>query len=104
MAVLKESCDVCGVKNRADMRRHHVVPPEISREAGLPCPRTVILCPDCHHKLLAWRGARVFNMKYDAGAGRFVARSPGEMVKEHEAAYRAFLLHQSRQPAQGGPR
>jgi len=51
---------------------------------------SVVLCSNCYTELLAWYDKKIYSMAYEPEMKRFRPRSPDEMVREYEAAYRAF--------------
>ena len=78
------------------MVAHFIVPQEIARQAGMPCPRTARLCRNCSNQLHNWYTQKVFGMAYDPGGKRFIPRSPVELAREYEAAFKAFVTYKKR--------
>jgi len=93
-----ETCELCGHagKLRA-VAIHHIVPKELTSQAGMPDSATVTLCRDCHREMHTWYSNKVFDLTYDTGLKRFRPRSLVEMVKEYEAAYRVFANYKKGQ-------
>ena len=86
-----ETCELCGGMTQLEATvTHYIVPREVTKQAGLSDSATVILCPNCQKELDTWYAKRVFGMAYNSETKQFRPRSPAEMVKEYEAAYRAF--------------
>jgi len=92
-----ESCQACGREVPPEaLVRQHIVPENITLQAGMPCPRTEALCLTCSDELHNWYSKKVSDMTYDAGTKRFIPKSPAELVKEYEAAYHAFVAYKKR--------
>ena len=93
-----ETCELCGhVSQLWAIETHHIVPKELTSQAGIPDSATVTLCSNCHREVHTWYSKRVFDMTYDTMAKRFRPRSSVEMVKEYEAAYKAFAEYKKSQ-------
>ena len=94
----EKTCQICGceLKPKAIVR-YPVVPAEIIEEAGIQRLRTVRLCSNCSEELQRWYETRVSNMTYDTALKRFKGKSPPEMVREYEAAYRRFARYKKEQ-------
>ena len=91
----KEACHVCKREVYAEaITTCHIVPVKFNKKAGISDSETVRLCVNCGDDLRAWYQKRVSNTTYDWGIKRFRPKSPIEMVKEYEAAYRAFVRYQ----------
>lgn len=89
-----EICDVCEREVDATaVTIHRIVPEGITKEAGISDSETVRLCINCRDDIHAWYLNRVLSETYDWGIKRFRPKSPTEMVKEYEAAYRAFVRY-----------
>ena len=87
----KKTCELCGYESEpGHLVTHHIVPEETTRQAGMPDSATVVLCGNCYTEVHDWYTKKVFSMVYDPETKRFRPRSPAEMVKEYEAAYRVF--------------
>jgi len=88
----KETCSLCGCKaEHTAIEERYIVPAEVTEKAGVPKSKIVRLCGNCHRELHRWYSIRVADMAYDTKMKRFRAKSPLEMVKEYEAAYRMFV-------------
>ena len=93
-----ETCELCGyVSQLWALETHHIVPKELTSEAGMPDSATVTLCSNCHREVHAWYSKTVFDMTYDPATKQFRTKSLVEMVKEHEAAYRVFAQYKTGQ-------
>lgn len=94
----EKTCQLCGCEvELKSIERHHVVPREIAEQAGIRRSKIVRLCPDCRQELQRWYEAKVADMTYDTKFKRFRGRSPLEMVKEYEMAYRLFARYKKSQ-------
>lgn len=88
----KKTCQLCGYKTEhTATEEHYIVPTEVTEQAGMPKSKIVELCPNCHRELHRWYSLKVADMAYDTKMKRFRAKSPLEMVKEYESAYRVFV-------------
>lgn len=93
----EKTCDICGhVVNPEDVVIHRIIPEEAARQAGIFDFRTATLCPDCSNEVQSWYRKRVYSVSYENRTKRFILRSPAQMVKEYEAAYRAFAAYKKR--------
>ena len=96
----EKTCDICGhLVNPEDVVIHRIIPAEVARQAGIFNFRTATLCTDCSNEVQTWYEKRVYSMNYKDGVKRFMLRSPAQMVKEYEAAYRAFIEYKTRRRA-----
>jgi 5-methylcytosine-specific restriction endonuclease McrA len=94
----KETCKVCNsVVDAGTLEKHHIVPRDVTDEAGIPESQTVRLCADCHEEVHAWYTARVRHTEYDADSKRFRTKSSLEMVREYQAAFSAFVNYKGTQ-------
>lgn len=90
----ENACELCGHEaENGSIEKHHIVPREVREQAGIRRARVIRLCSNCHEELRKWYSTRVADMTYDTKMKRFRARSPLEMVKEYEAAYRLFTRY-----------
>jgi 5-methylcytosine-specific restriction endonuclease McrA len=90
--VVRELCKVCNnTVDSDDMEEHHIVPRDITDEAGIPESQTVRLCNECHREVHNWYTARVRHTEYDPDTRRFRSKSYLEMVSEYQAAFSAFV-------------
>jgi hypothetical protein len=94
----EKTCRICGceLKPKAIVR-YPVVPAEIIEQAGIQRLRTVRLCSNCCEELQRWYETSVSDMTYDTALKRFTGKSPLEMVREYEAAYRRFARYKKEQ-------
>ena len=94
-----ETCELCGFVSKLwAIETHHIVPKELTLQAGMPDSATVTLCNNCHREVHTWYSKKVFDMTYDTTTKRFRPKSLVEMVKEYEAAYRVFAKYKKGQP------
>jgi hypothetical protein len=94
----KSHCQLCGCEMEPKaIERYHIVPREIMEEAGGQRLKTLRLCHSCREELERWYATKVADVTYDTLTKRFRSRSPQEMVKEYETAYKQFALHKKGQ-------
>ena len=93
----KGTCEVCGYESELGATvMHCIVPKEFTEQAGIPDSASVVLCVNCRDEVRTWYANKVFSMTYDPVPKRFRPRSPAEMVKEYETAYKAFTEYKKR--------
>lgn len=93
-----EACEVCGyVSHLGAVAKHHLIPKNVTEEAGIPKSGTVNLCCNCHFELHAWYRMKVTDTVYDPGAKRFTDKSWDEKVKEYKSVFRAFKQYKQEQ-------
>lgn len=91
-------CAVCGYQGKTkDIILHRIIPEEVVEEGEMSASGTVELCINCRNELFTWYSRKVSDQIYDTAIKRFRHRLPAEMVKEYEAAYRAFAEYKNRQ-------
>lgn len=92
----KVTCKVCSNDVDPDaIEEHHIVPKDITKEAGIPESQTMHLCADCHEDVHTWYTARVRHTEYDPDARQFRNKSYLEMVSEYQLAFSAFVKYKS---------
>jgi hypothetical protein len=92
--VQRKICEVCGCAvSPGELVIHRIVPEEIAKQVGILDVRKVVLCLNCGNQIQDWYNKRVFSMSYDDKTNRFIPKSSTEMVKEYEAAYKAFATY-----------
>jgi len=92
--VAEKKCQVC--ENRVDpedVEKHHIVPKNLTDDAGIPESQTIQLCANCHQEVHAWYTARVRHTEYDAGTRRFRTKSYLEMVNEYQTVFSDFMKY-----------
>ena len=90
----KKACEICGREaNPEDLVIHRIVPEEIASQAGILDTRTILLCIDCSHKFQAFCSSKVHDLRYDDMTQYFIHKSPAELIKEYEVAYKAFVAY-----------
>ena len=88
----EETCELCGHKGQpATMEIHHIVPKDLTEQAGMRASQVVRLCCDCHREVHAWYKAKVSDVVYSAKTKEFRQRSWLEMVKEYQSAFNSFV-------------
>ena len=90
----KGTCELCKHKTEhGATEKHHVVPTDVTEQAGIPESKIVRLCRNCHREVHTWYSENVFDMAYNPETKRFMRKSLVEIVKEYEAAYRVFATY-----------
>jgi DNA-directed RNA polymerase subunit M/transcription elongation factor TFIIS len=96
--VAKETCKICNnVVDPDTVEKHHIVPRDVTDEAGIPESQTLRLCAECHEEVHTWYTARVRHTEYDPDARRFRNKSYLEMVGEYQSAFTAFVNYKGSQ-------
>ena len=91
-------CALCGYQNRTGLiQKYPAVPADITREAGLVKPKTLLMCNNCHLELTAWYSARVTDVFYDPATKRFEGKPCSQMVNEYQSAFGSFVKYKKRQ-------
>ena len=94
----RQACQVCGRCGKPDdMVQHHIVPVEVTAEAGIPESQTTRLCVNCHREAHSWYRTKVALTTYDPGTKRFRPRSGPELVREYHSAFSSFLNYKAEQ-------
>ena len=94
----KETCKVCNnVVDPDAIEVHHIVPRDVTNDAGIPESQTIRLCADCHEAVHTWYTARVRHTEYDSDSRRFRNKSYLEMVGEYQSAFSTFVNYRSAQ-------
>lgn len=96
--MVKETCELCG--DRIELKaveKHHIVPIDVTVQAGMPESKIVELCRNCHREVHAWYSVNVLDKAYSAETKQFRQKSVFEMIKEYEAAYRVFAAYKKGQ-------
>jgi len=89
--VAKDTCQICKYKSELwALEQFPIIPPEVTKSAGVKESRTVLLCCSCRQELEEWYLAKVSNVVYDTMIKRFREKSFLEMIKEYEYAYHSF--------------
>ena len=93
-----KACDTCGRKiDLGWIEKHHIIPIEVTQQAGLPESRIATLCHDCHHELHSWYSVKVAPMAYNTKAKRFETKSWLGLSKEYESTFNSFIRHKREQ-------
>ena len=93
-----KTCELCGGKiDLGWIEKHHIVPLEVTQQAGLPESRIVTLCHNCHQELHNWYSAKVVDMAYDTKRKRFEPKSWSEMFTEYESTFDSFVNYKREQ-------
>ena len=94
----KELCEVCECEGETGVaEKHHIIPIEVTQQAGMPESQTLELCGNCHRELHRWYSTKVADMTYDASIKRFRVKSYGEMVQEYHSVFDSFVKYKKEQ-------
>jgi len=94
----KGTCEVCGGKSQLEViEKHHIVPREVTEQAGKLKSKIVRLCASCQKELHEWNLNAVADMTFDTKVNRFRPKLPLEMVQEYKTAYRRFAQYKKEQ-------
>ena len=89
-----ETCELCGhVSQLWALETHHIIPKELTSQAGIPDSVTATLCSNCHREVHTWYSKKVLDVTYDSATKRFKPKTFAKMVKEYEAAYKLFAQY-----------
>ena len=98
----KGTCELCGCRIRLGaVEQHHVVPTNITEQAGMPESQILILCGNCHREAHTWYSTKVADMTYDSKTKLFRAKSCLEMVKEYQSVFSSFAKYKKEQRKAG---
>ena len=90
----KKTCEICGYTSKPeDLLIHRIVPEEVATQVGILDTRTVLLCINCSNEVQAFYSKKVHDLSYDDGTKHFIPKSPSELIKEYEVAYKAFIAY-----------
>ena len=93
----KQNCELCGCDEPGQLKRYYIVPQAITEQANIQRPKTVSLCSNCQQKLGLWYSAKVGTLTYDIDMKQFISKSPSQLVKEYEIAYKWFVNYRKEQ-------
>jgi hypothetical protein len=89
--MINKTCELCGEKIESrDINKYYVVPLEVRGQIGIKRAKSVRLCSKCKQELNRWNLTKIAEECYDIKMKRFRIKSPVEMVKEYEYAYKMF--------------
>jgi hypothetical protein len=92
------TCEICGYGSTLGaVESHHVIPKDITEQAGITDSPTRMICCNCRRELETWYSAKVAKMLYDDSIARFRYKTPSEMVEEYEFVYKGFVDYKKRQ-------
>lgn len=92
-------CQFCRYDDTPDIiEQHHIVPTDVSAQAGIPESQTIWLCPNCHREVHSWYRSRVARSTYDQTNKRFRPMSGLELVREYQAVFNSFLKYKGYSP------
>ena len=92
--MVTKACALCGHKvELGAIESHYIVPMEVREQAGIQRRKIVRLCPNCNQELDRWNSTKVADSTYDTVTKRFRDKSPLEIAKEYEFAYKLFAQY-----------
>jgi hypothetical protein len=98
MTDVRGACKVCGyVSHLGAVAQHHIIPKDVTKQAGMPESATVNLCCNCHFELYTWYRTKVTDMVYDPETKRFRDKPWDEKVKDYESAFNEFRKYKHEQ-------
>ena len=60
-----ETCELCGYQSQLGaVEKHHIIPNEVTEQAGIPKSQTVRMCCNCRRELDTWYSGKVVKMIY----------------------------------------
>lgn len=87
----EESCELCGYSSRlGTIEKHHIVPTEITEQAGMPHSPTIRLCANCHREAHTWYSIKVADTAYHPETKRFEPKPFSEQIKDYKSAFNTF--------------
>ena len=87
----EEICELCGYRSQLEaVGKHHVIPHELTEQAGIPKPQVLKMCCNCRRELDTWYSAKVAKMVYDTVAQQFRYKTSVEMVEEYQSVFNGF--------------
>ena len=87
-----ETCEVCGYHSKfGAVGKHHVIPNEVTQQAGLSEVHTIRMCCNCRWELDTWYSARVAKLVYDTKTQRFRDRTWREVIEEYQSVFNGFV-------------
>ena len=96
--MVDEICEICGYRSQLGAtEKHHTIPPEITKEAGMPESQMLRMCLNCCLELDKWYSAEAAKMVYDTKMQRFRYKTSVEMVQEYQSAFKGFVTYKSKQ-------
>lgn len=94
----QDVCELCEcVTEPGTAQTLHIVPIEVTKQAGMPDSATVVLCSNCYTEIGIWYANNVSTVVYKPKTKRFERKSSVEIVREYENVYKAFSDYKKRQ-------
>ena len=92
--MVTKACELCGHEVELGViEKRYIVPGEVREQADIQEGEIVRLCPNCSHELDRWNLTKVLDSTYDITTKRFRDKSPREIAKEYEFAYKLFAQY-----------
>ena len=100
--MVDEICEICGYRSQLSaIEECHIIPYEVTEDAGMPESQTIKMCSNCRLELDKWFSVEVVKMVYDTKMQRFRYKTPVEMVQEYQSAFNGFVIYKKRQSKMG---
>ena len=85
------TCKICGyVSHLGAVAQHHLIPKDITQQAGMPESAKISLCCNCQSELDIWYRTKVTDTVYEPQTKRFIAKSWDEKAKDYQSAFSEF--------------
>ena len=93
--MVTKTCELCRHEVELGViEKHYIVPEEVREQAGIQGGEKIVrLCPNCSQELDRWNLTKVSDSTYDTTTKRFRDKTPREIAKEYEFAYKLFAQH-----------
>ena len=92
-----ETCEVCGYQSQfGAVEKHHVIPNEVTQQAGMSESHTIRMCCNCRRELDTWYSTKVAKMVYDTKTQCFRDRTWREMVEEYQSVFNGFVAYKKK--------
>ncbi len=92
--MVTKACELCRHEVEPGViEKHYIVPREVREQAGIQEEGIVRLCPHCSQELDRWNLTKVSDSTYDITTKRFRDKTPREIAKEYEFAYKLFAQY-----------
>ena len=101
----EESCKLCGYLSRlGTIEKHHIVPTEVTEQAGMPHSPTIRLCANCHREIHTWYSMKVAKIAYQPESKRFELKPFSEQIKDYKSVFNTFKKHKTAVNKKGNQR
>lgn len=92
--MVTKACELCRHEVELGViQKHYIVPEEVRGQAGIQRGEIVRLCPSCSQELNRWNLTKVSDSIYNTTTKRFRDKTPREIAREYEVAYKLFAQY-----------